>query len=205
MRKASAAGRRFLQGATASNRVTVDVARDLNALMQVMALRAVVYMGEQLCPFEEEFDGNDFTAATHLVACINGQAVGALRLRWFADFVKVERVAVRGDHRGTEVVRCLFGAAIELARRRGYRRALGYIQVRLAPFWRRLGFYPREGRAPFAFSDHQYIEVEGEIEPHPAPLSIDADPLVLMRPDGLWDFEGVLDRSAARPATNPCV
>jgi predicted GNAT family N-acyltransferase len=204
MSKSNSKSRRYLQGAVASNRVTVEVARDLNTLMQVIALRAIVYMGEQLCPFEEEFDGNDFTAATHLVAYINGQAVGALRLRWFADFVKVERVAVRADHRGGEVVRALFGAAIEVARRRGYRRALGYIQVRLVAFWRRLGFYPREGRAPFAFSDHHYIEVEGEIEPHPAPLSIDADPMVLMRPDGLWDFEGVLDRSTARPATNPC-
>lgn len=199
-----AARRRFLQGAVPSNRVVVDVARDLNGLMEVLALRAVVYMGEQLCPFEEEFDGNDLTAASHLTARIDGALVGTLRLRWFADFVKVERVAVRADQRGGEVVRCLFGAGIELARRRGYRRALGYIQVRLAPFWGRLGFYPRSGRPGFSFSDHAYVEVEGVIEPHPAALSIDSDPFVLMRPDGLWDMEGVLDRSAARPATNPC-
>jgi predicted GNAT family N-acyltransferase len=204
MKARESPGQRPLQGAVRSNRVNVRVAHDLNALMEIFALRAVVYMGEQACPFDEEFDGNDFTAATHIAADIDGRTVGALRLRWFADFVKVERVAVLGDHRGGEVVRCLFGAGIELARRRGYRRALGYIQVRLQPFWKKMGFYPRQGRAPFSFSDHEYIEVEGAIEPHPAPLSIDADPFVLMRPDGLWDLEGVLDRSRLRPAANPC-
>lgn len=197
--------RRFLIGAVASNRVRIHVARDLNALMQAFAVRTLVYMGEQSCPFEEEFDGNDFTAASHLIAEIDGAIVGTLRLRWFADFVKVERVAVTRAHRGGEIVRCLFGASIELARRRGYRRALGYIQVRLAPFWAKLGFAPRLGRPTFNFSDHEYLEVEGEIEPHPAPLSIDADPFVLMRPDGLWDTPGVLDTSRARPALGPCL
>ena len=28
------------------------------------------------------------------------------------------------------------------------------------------------------------------------------DPLELLRPEGAWDEAGVLDRSAARPATN---
>lgn len=197
--------RRYLVGAIGSNRVEVRVARELPDLLRVFALRALVYMGEQGCPFEEEFDGNDLTAATHLIAEIKGDPVGALRLRWFADFVKVERVSVRRDHRGGEVVRHLFGEAVELARRRGYRRALGYIQVRLEPFWRKMGFYRRAERQPFAFSDHEYVEVEGQIEPHPDALSIDTDPMVLMRPDGLWDLPGVLDRSAARAATNPHV
>lgn len=195
--------RRFLAGACPSNRIDVHVVRDLNALMRALALRAIIYMGEQYCPFEEEFDGNDLSAATHLVAELDGEPIGTLRLRWFADFVKVERVSVKHGHRGGEIARALFGAGVDLAARRGYKRALGYIQVRLAPFWQRLGFYQRLDRPTFAFSDHEYMEVEGKIAEDPRALSIDSDPLVLLRPDGLWDRPGVLDRSAARPATNP--
>jgi predicted GNAT family N-acyltransferase len=194
----------FLYSGPSANHVQVRVARDLNDLLRVFALRAIIYMAEQVCPFEEEFDGNDFAGATHLLAEIDGEPVGTLRLRWFADFVKVERVAVKAEHRGGPVVRSLFGEGIRLSSRRGYKRAIGHIQARLAPFWRRMGFYERKNRDRFCFSDHDYVEVEGRIEPHPEALSADAPPLVLLRPEGCWDAPGPLDRSTARAATNPC-
>jgi predicted GNAT family N-acyltransferase len=198
------AGADFLYNGPPSNHVRVRVARDLNDLLRVFALRAVVYMAGQICPFDEEFDGNDFAAATHLLAEIDGEPVATMRLRWFADFVKVERVAVKPEHRGGPVVRSLFGEGVRLASRRGYLRAIGHIQARLAPFWRRMGFHERTHRARFRFSDHDYIEVEGRIEAHPEPISADAPPLVLLRPEGCWDAPGPLDKSAARPASNPC-
>jgi hypothetical protein len=52
-------------------------------------------------------------------------------------------------------------------------------------------------------SDHEYIEVERRLTPPADALTIDSDPLVLLRPEGLWDRPGVLDRSVNRPATNP--
>lgn len=194
----------LLYNGAPANHVEVDVVRDFDGLLRVFALRAIVYMGEQRCPFDEEFDGNDLAAATHLIAKIDGEPVGTVRLRWFADFVKVERVAVKSEHRGGAVVRSLFGYAIRLASRRGYTRAIGHIQARLAPFWLRLGFAARSGRPRFHFSDHEYIEVEGRIEPHPEAISVDTAPLILLRPDGRWDEPGPLDRSLGRAATNPC-
>jgi predicted GNAT family N-acyltransferase len=183
----------------------IDVARDLNALMRVFALRSVVFMGEQACPLDEEFDGNDLTGATHVLAELDGEPIATMRLRWFADFVKVERVLVRHEHRGNngEIARELIEFALDLARRRGYRRALAYAQARLGGFWRRMGFTRRIGRERFVFSDHAYIEFDRTLAPHSDPLTMDSDPFVLMRPDGAWDAIGVLDRSAARPASNP--
>lgn len=186
-----------------SNSVRVGVARDMNGLMRVMSLRSMIYVGEQTCPFDEEFDGNDFTAATHILAEIGREPVGTIRLRWFADFVKFERVAVHSGYRGYGVVPSMMSYAIEVARRRGYTRAIAYLQQRLVPFWEPFGFRPRPGREPFSWSDHEYIEAEAYLEPHPDPLSMDTDPLVLMRPDGEWDEPGVLDFSAQREATNP--
>jgi predicted GNAT family N-acyltransferase len=194
----------FLYSGPPANHVRVRVARDLPDLMRVFALRAIVYMAEQVCPYDEEFDGNDFAGATHLLAEIDGEPVATLRLRWFADFVKVERVAVKSDHRGGAVVKSLFGEAVRLAAKRGYTRAIGHIQARLAPFWRRMGFAQRLDRARFRFSDHEYIEVEGRIERDPEALSTETPPLVLLRPEGCWDAEGPLDKSAARAAICPC-
>jgi predicted GNAT family N-acyltransferase len=182
----------------------VTIARSLDDLLQMSAIRAVVYMGEQACPYGEEFDGNDFGGATHLIARLNGQPVGVMRIRWFAQFVKFERFAVLPGKRGGEIARALFDAAYELSARKGYRRVLGYIQARLLPFMKRVGgLRERAGRARFVFSDHEYIEVERDLAAHDDAIHIDSDPMVMVRPEGAWDRPGVLDHSAHRPATNP--
>jgi predicted GNAT family N-acyltransferase len=187
-------------GMAAATRVSVQVARSLPDLMEAIAVRALVYLGEQRCPYEEEYDGNDFAGATHLIARIGSEPVGALRIRWFADFCKIERVAVRGEHRGGHVVSALIEAAYALAARKGYRTALGHIQARLLPFWTRNGeAKARPGRPRFVFSDHEYVEVVRRLEPGEDAITIDTPAMVLLRPEGAWDEPGVLDRSASRP------
>jgi len=185
--------------------ITVSVAHTLDDLAQVMAVRAIVYMGEQACPYDEEFDGNDYAGATHLIARIGSQPVGVVRLRWFCGFAKLERLTVTPNCRGGAVPKALLEAAFALAAQKGYRKIMGHTQVRLAPLLKRLGgVRVREGRAPFVFSDHDYVETIKDLFPPEDAIHIDSDPLVLLRPEGEWDRPGVLDRSAARPATNPC-
>ena len=46
--------------------ITIRLARDPNDLMTVTAIRSAVYLAEQDCPIEEEFDGNDLCAAHFL-------------------------------------------------------------------------------------------------------------------------------------------
>jgi predicted GNAT family N-acyltransferase len=184
--------------------VAVSVASSLDDLMQVMSIRSVVYMGEQFCPYEEEFDGNDLAGATHLIARIGRQPVGTVRLRWFADFAKLERLTVMPHCRGGTVPRSLLDAAFELAAKKGYRQIMGHTQVRLAPVLMRLGKVKvRSGRDRFTFSDHEYVETIRELTPPDDAVTIDSDPLVVLRPEGAWDRPGVLDQSARRPATNP--
>jgi predicted GNAT family N-acyltransferase len=184
--------------------VTVTVARTLDDLMQAMSIRSVVYMGEQFCPYDEEFDGNDIAGATHLIARVGREPVGCVRLRWFADFAKLERLTVSPSCRGGSVPRALLDAAFELAAKKGYRQIMGHTQVRLAPVLQRLGKVKvRPGRAKFKFSDHEYVETIRELTPPADAVTIDSDPMVVLRPEGAWDRPGVLDHSAARPATNP--
>jgi predicted GNAT family N-acyltransferase len=179
--------------------VEITVARTLSDIMQIVAVRAVVYMSEQDCPFHEEYDGNDFGGATHLIARVEGEPVGVLRLRWFADFAKLERLAVLREHRGGRTTFMLIDAAFDLAARKGYRKIAGHAQPRLVPFWiRKYNGRIRSGRPTFVFSDYEYTEVEADLVPPADAVTIDTDPMVLLRPEGEWDRPGVLDRSAAR-------
>ena len=71
----------------------------VSSALAAIAIRGAIYMAEQRCPFEEEFDGNDFSA-THLICHKNGEPVGCMRIRYFAGFAKLERLAVRQEGRG---------------------------------------------------------------------------------------------------------
>jgi len=180
--------------------VEVSVAHTLNDVMQVIAIRSVVYMSEQDCPFDEEYDGNDFVA-THLIARVGGQPTGVVRIRWFADFAKLERLAVLKDHRGGRVTSSLIETAFAIAARKGYRTMVGHAQPRLVPFWiRKYGGRVRVGRENFLFSGYEYTEMEIDLKPPEDALNIDSDPMVLVRPEGDWDRPGVLERSAERDA-----
>ena len=183
------------------NDLQVCVARTLNDLMQVVAVRTLVYMGEQACPYDEEFDGNDFAGATHLILRKADEPVGVVRLRWFADFAKLERLSIRKEHRGGPGLMMLSRAAFDLAQRKGYRRLMGHAQLRVVPFWKRyFQGRVRDGRETFSFSDYDYVELEFDLAPADDAITIDTEPMVLLRPEGEWDRPGVIDRSVARTA-----
>ena len=183
----------------ADDRLKVVVARTLDDLMRVVMVRSLVYMGDQACPFDEEFDGNDFAGATHLMLIKNGETIGVVRLRWFAGFAKLERLAIRAEHRGGGGLMLLSKSAFNHAERKGYHRLMGHAQSRLVLFWKRY-FHGRlrAGRSPFSFSNFDYVEMEFDLAPPADAITIDSDPLVLLRPEGDWDRPGVLDRSMIR-------
>jgi len=181
------------------NDLAVEVVRDLADFMKVVAIRSSVFLAEQDCPYDEEFDNNDLSAC-HLIAYLRGEPVATLRIRWFAGFAKIERVCVMKHVRGGSLVKLMIETAVELIGRKGYVHVVGYIQKRLVPFWKQLGFHPREGREGFRFSDYDYVECSRQLQPREDAISIDSNPYVIMRPEGEWDRESVLDRSAARPA-----
>ncbi|MEJ0024658.1 MAG: GNAT family N-acetyltransferase [Rhizomicrobium sp.] len=180
----------------------ISVVRTLDELAQVFSVRARVYCGEQRCPHDEEFDGNDFTA-TQILARSGGEPIGSLRIRYFGSFAKIERLAVLPAYRGTGTGLEIARLGIDLCRDKGFARLYAHVQKRLVPFWERLGFRPAGQNRTLCFSDHEYCEMLAEFEPLDTELNLHSDPMILLRPEGCWERPGVLDRSAARPATNP--
>jgi predicted GNAT family N-acyltransferase len=180
----------------------IKVARTIADMMQVVAIRAAVFMSEQNCPYEEEFDGNDF-CAMHLIGYIDGEPAACIRARFFADFVKLERLAVRHEFRNTRMSFNIVRAGIEVARKKGFRLIYGHAQDRLIKFWSHFGAKPLGQDRTLVFSDFSYTEMVIELEPHPDPITVDSDPYVIIRPEGEWHRAGALDMSSARPVTSP--
>jgi len=194
-------GRRPRAGVDRSE-LQVVLASTANDIAKVFAIRAAVFLAEQDCPYDEEFDGNDY-AGGHILGLVNGEAAAVLRVRYFADFVKLERLAVLPRFRRTLIAKLVVEHAIEICRRKGYKRMYGHAQKRLVSLWERFGFVAMNKNTPLVFSDHEYVEMLGSIAPHDAPLTPYSDPYMLIRPEGRWDIPGVLDKSSDRRATNP--
>jgi predicted GNAT family N-acyltransferase len=177
--------------------VSITVVRSIEEFMRVVAVRGATFMAEQDCPYDEEFDGNDFSAS-HLLAYVGKEPVGCLRIRYFAGFAKLERLAVRHEFRSRHIGTRLMKAGVEFCRAKGYRRIYGRAQKDLLNYYVNMGWKQLEGSSEFFFSDYAYIEIVIDTDPTPNAIALGVDPYVLMRPEGRWDRPGVLDRSAQR-------
>jgi predicted GNAT family N-acyltransferase len=193
----------YVPGA-APNEIGVTIARTFEDLSRVIAVRGAVYIGEQECPYDEEFDGNDLSA-THLLVYVGDEPAGCLRVRFFADFAKIERLVVRKEFRKTRAAFHVVRAGFKLCQKKGYRRVYGHSQLRLVNFWSRFGFRVMEGGKQFVFSDFDYVEIVADIERDPDAVTIGADPYVIIRPEGRWHVPGILEHSAARDVTHPSI
>lgn len=182
--------------------LSVTTARTMNDMMRVTAVRAAVYMAEQDCPFDEEFDGNDF-CATHMIGWVEGEPVGCLRIRYFGGFAKVERVAVRQRYRTSAIALKLIRAAFEHCARKGFTRVLGHVRDDLVPFYKTLGCRVADTGRQVVFSEYSFTEMIWEGTPPDNALTLETDPYDLIRPEGAWDDTGVLEKSAARTLAYP--
>ena len=80
-------------------------------MQEAFKIREIVFIDEQECPPEEEFDGLD-EESIHFIAYITGEPVGTSRYRTTDKGVKLERFAVLKEHRGKGVGKRLVQTAI---------------------------------------------------------------------------------------------
>ncbi len=184
------------QAARPTTKASWDIrqVRTMEELTHVIAVRAATYVAEQFPLHAEEFDGNDF-CATHFVGYVDGDPAAAIRLRWFHDFVKIERLAVKAEYRKSRLAFALVRTAGHHARAKGFKRLYGHASEAIAPFWKLLGGSVIEGRPPFRFANIEYREMAIDLEPDPLAIRYGVQPMVTIRPEGLWDEPSALDWS----------
>jgi predicted GNAT family N-acyltransferase len=180
-----------------SKQLSVKVVRNIEDIMRITAIRAAVYMAEQNCPYEEEFDGNDF-CATHLIGYVDNEPVACLRMRYFGGFAKMERLAVRHEFRKTRIAFKVIREGIKHCNRKGFTKIYGHARDELIPLWGMFGFKVYEGSRQLVFSEYSYTEMVCENELPENAITLEASPYQLIRPEGDWDRPGILEESAVR-------
>lgn len=108
-------------------------------------IRTVVFIEEQACPPEEEWDAFDATSV-HVVAWLDGEPVGTARWRTVGAgaqaAAKLERFAVLPAYRGRGIGRRLVAHLMREARAAGHVRLILHAQAYLEAFYREFGFRP---------------------------------------------------------------
>jgi predicted GNAT family N-acyltransferase len=180
----------------------ITVVRTVDDFLKVVAIRSIVYIDGQDCPHDEEFDGNDF-CAMHLIGWIGGEPVACVRIRFFADFAKIERLALRREYRRSSMAFRIVRHAISLVAKKGYVKIYGHAQEGLEAFWTRFGARRMASSDRFTFSGYSYCEMLLEIARDETAIGLGADPLVTIRPEGAWDLPGILERERSAATVTP--
>ena len=79
-------------------------------LEKVFAVRKTVFVDEQKCPPELDWEHED--ESIHFLALLNGEPCGACRWRKTDKGYKLERFAVLKEHRGKRIGQALVAAAL---------------------------------------------------------------------------------------------
>ena len=72
-------------------------------MMHVAAVRGICNLEEVGVPAQHEFDDND-NFATHALGYYHDEPISAVRMRFFGDFVKLERACVRPRYRNRHIL-----------------------------------------------------------------------------------------------------
>lgn len=144
---------------------------DDEAWAAALAIRQRVFVEEQACPPEEEWDAHDWpqdrgASCRHLLGEADGRAVAVARWRPVSAesgeaWAKLERFAVLPEARGNGYGRAMVEAAMASARAAGYTRLVLSAQEHLQAFYGAWGFEPRGERFWEAGIPHVKMTLEG--------------------------------------------
>ncbi len=94
-----------------SEKIKISKITDTENLEKVFAIRREVFVDEQNCPPELEWEFED--ESNHFLATVNGVPAGASRWRKTDKGYKLERFAVLKAHRGQGVAQALVTAVLK--------------------------------------------------------------------------------------------
>jgi len=156
-------------------------------VQRVFAVRSIVFIGEQRCPYLEEFDGLD-AGALHILGEEDGEPIAAGRIRSVEGVAKLERIAVLAPARGRGLGHELVEFMLQAARDRGFRGFKMHAQAHLVDFYRRHGFEPHGELFQEAGIDHYLMIRDDEAAlPGEDPAAGLAPPVQSSTEGTLWE------------------
>lgn len=109
-------------------------------MLSCLNLRRTVFIEEQNVPENEEVDGDD-PDCDHLLLTVSDIPVGAARLKYYNDFIKVQRVCVLKNYRGQGIGSKIINFIIRHVEKNDIRSSVRLgSQIHALEFYKRLGF-----------------------------------------------------------------
>lgn len=173
---------------TGRNSLRVVIATSAEHMRDITILRSICFVHEMDVPARFVFDGND-QQATHFVFYDGEEPIGALRIRWFADFAKYERTCFREKARNPFVIKRCIQATFDHVARKGYSKVMTQSEPRLTKLWTKLfGFEAHDDKPAYILGHAEpYITVTGTLAPRADAITMEADSALLLRVEGEWD------------------
>ncbi len=171
------------------NKVRFCVASNQQEVLHALSIRAIVYAEDGNVPMNLALDGNDY-CATHALIYLDDEPIGGLRVRWFRDFAKIERTAIRKNYRDNALLLRFAEFIFDHIARKGYDTVVTHAEPIYARLWKRkLNFKEVEGKTPAQFDGQSqpYIELVKKLTVPANAISLNSDASVLFRPEGRWD------------------
>lgn len=120
--------------------VIIRVAKITEEFPAIATIRKTVFQEEQGVNTALEFDGKD-DICDHLIAYLDGQAVGTARIRYLDDkTVKIERLAVLSIARGQGIGQKIMEKALEFIANKNITEVVVHAQVYIKSLYQKLGF-----------------------------------------------------------------
>ena len=109
-------------------------------MLSCLSLRRTVFIEEQNVPENEEVDGDD-PNCDHILLTISDDPVGAARLKYYDNFVKVQRVCVLKKYRGQGIGSNIINFIIKHIEKNDIRNSVRLgSQIHALEFYKGLGF-----------------------------------------------------------------
>lgn len=161
--------------------LTTRLAMKMEDSLQAFAVRAACFIGELDVPYSEEFDGHDFSA-THIIAYLGDEPVGAVRVRWFQSFAMPERLAVIQRFRGHNIGELLLERCRKLAESRGCN--MLYVQVLPGEvgYWEKHGWQRLDGEQTRS-GDKRIVAMVRAVDPSKPLASAETPEAISVRRD----------------------
>lgn len=177
------------------NSYMVHVVTTPEQMIHSIAIRSICFMEETGLPAKQAHDGNDYQA-THVIMYCADEPIASLRIRWFRDFAKIERTALRKAHRNSHALKVLGEFVFAHIARKGYDVAITHANPLLARLWRTLfGFKECKSKPPLRFAGHEthYVELVKVLSVPDNAIDINTAAGVMMRVEGEWDQPSVFE------------
>lgn len=171
------------------NDIIVELAHSDKLYDAAMSVRKTVFVEEMKIPENKEFDGNDHFS-THVVAYIsddnNLRPIGTMRIRFFADFVKFERMAVIKDYRKTDVSDKIMHYGFDYVAQKGYREVYGMCKQELLPRWQECGYQEIEGAPKIEQNGMTLVPISCRLQKSSKVINMYSNPELLTALEGTW-------------------